>query len=327
MQRRGSSAIFRAMTEWPVLLALGLWAVNDHALKGRALSLLTGKLSDVAGLFVFPVFLACVLRLCFSRTLKRVSDTSLVLFGAATTGLVFFGINFDQVANEAFYRAFSIGPLHLAGTADPTDLLCLPVILLSVYIVQRKTRRSRTAKKPGETRVMLWSERESNFRASPGRHGPSRVLLAFVLCLVFLTTVATSVVLLPREAALQVAWPEDGQKFQTGEPIRLIWYEEQPFAEYLLTIEGNTGRQEIAFGRDAIQFYEDERLEATRLHFTPAVDLDPGVYHWRLRGHGLTVPCVGPEEEEALLYRSEVRWLCSTIIAERTLVVLPRATE
>ena len=53
------------MTEWPVLLALGLWAVNDHALKGRALSLLTGKLSDVAGLFVFPVFLACVLRLCF----------------------------------------------------------------------------------------------------------------------------------------------------------------------------------------------------------------------------------------------------------------------
>ncbi len=57
-------------TEAPQLLhplwwvALGLLALNDHALKPMGLlpGWLTGKLSDVAGLVVAPVMLAAMLR-------------------------------------------------------------------------------------------------------------------------------------------------------------------------------------------------------------------------------------------------------------------------
>lgn len=42
------------------LLAVGLLLLNDHLLKHIAPSVLTGKLSDFAGLFFFPFLAAAV---------------------------------------------------------------------------------------------------------------------------------------------------------------------------------------------------------------------------------------------------------------------------
>jgi len=46
------------------LAAVLVLAVNDHVLKGSGLlpDMVTGKLSDVAGLFFFPIFCAATVR-------------------------------------------------------------------------------------------------------------------------------------------------------------------------------------------------------------------------------------------------------------------------
>lgn len=53
----------RALLRWPFLLALAVLLLNDHLLKGAGLlpGWLTGKLSDVAGLYVAPVVLAALI--------------------------------------------------------------------------------------------------------------------------------------------------------------------------------------------------------------------------------------------------------------------------
>jgi hypothetical protein len=47
----------------PPIVALIVLVANDHVLKGSALApaWLTGKLSDVAGLFLFPILLTALL--------------------------------------------------------------------------------------------------------------------------------------------------------------------------------------------------------------------------------------------------------------------------
>ena len=48
------------------VLAVAVLVINDHVLKGLAPGLLTGKLSDLAGLLFFPLLLASVVELAAS---------------------------------------------------------------------------------------------------------------------------------------------------------------------------------------------------------------------------------------------------------------------
>jgi hypothetical protein len=96
------------------LAAILVTAANDHLLKGSGLlpGWLTGKLSDFAGLFFFPLLMAAVLR---AKT------------AAARTSVV--------VATGALFAAFKLSPLAcawiapIAGvTPDATDLCALPML-------------------------------------------------------------------------------------------------------------------------------------------------------------------------------------------------------
>lgn len=110
-----------------------IWLLNDHVLKGIFGSWWTGKLSDIAGLIVFPLILAVLIERRSSRPIE---------WGIAAT-IVFYGsINVFPAADavtETVIGAF-IGPVTL--TMDSTDLLVLPALVGAWWAWSRARRSS-----------------------------------------------------------------------------------------------------------------------------------------------------------------------------------------
>lgn len=116
-----------------VLAAVVVVAVNDHLLKGSGLlpGAVTGKLSDVAGLFFFPVLVAALLALLVgllrrhatldeAQTSRWLVDTAVIATAAGFTA-----VNIVEPVNafaEQFWGVF---------TMDPTDLYCLPMVVVA----------------------------------------------------------------------------------------------------------------------------------------------------------------------------------------------------
>jgi hypothetical protein len=109
------------------VLALVVLIVNDHVLKAAHPGLLTGKLSDVAGLVLAPPLVAGVVALLVPRVPAR---------PLAVSALVFVGVGFTatkcsgygaQVASAAWSLVHDPSLIR----ADPTDLLTLPALALA----------------------------------------------------------------------------------------------------------------------------------------------------------------------------------------------------
>ena len=105
------------------LAALATLVLNDHVFKAMYPGLLTGKLSDVAGLFIVPALLATLLRI------KNVRSLALLTTGV---GVLFAAINvFEPVALLMDQLISLLIPFHT--TTDPTDVLCLPALFAGFY--------------------------------------------------------------------------------------------------------------------------------------------------------------------------------------------------
>ncbi|MBA2539334.1 MAG: hypothetical protein H0V17_06850 [Deltaproteobacteria bacterium] len=105
------------------LIATALLAVNDHVLKGSGWlpGAVTGKLSDVAGLFVAPIALVCVVR-CVVPARR---DGHLA---AAALAMVALGFALLKTS-PAVHAAVNVVWGH--HVLDPSDLWCLPSVLLA----------------------------------------------------------------------------------------------------------------------------------------------------------------------------------------------------
>lgn len=111
------------------IAALALLVVNDHMLKGSGLlpGLVTGKLSDFAGLIVAPVLLASVL---------QVRDRQRLAACHVAVGLVFAGIQLSLPFAERWSGLMGALGHPWTITSDPTDLLALPMLLVSWRLLQ-----------------------------------------------------------------------------------------------------------------------------------------------------------------------------------------------
>ncbi len=133
------------------LAAVALLVVNDHVLKAAWPGLVTGKLSDVAGLVFFPLLLAAVAQQL--RPGLRLRST--VAACAWLTALVFAAIKLSPLAGDAYrvglgalqwpFRAM-LALVHdhglptlarVALTPDATDLVTLPAVLVAVWLARR----------------------------------------------------------------------------------------------------------------------------------------------------------------------------------------------
>lgn len=107
-ERRGIFSV------WAVA-AFAVLVLNDHVLKVACPSVVTGKLSDFAGLFLFPVVCGA-----FAGSRARV-----VAHGAALLGGALFAVCKLSPEAAAWMSA------HVARTTcDPTDLVALPMLAL-----------------------------------------------------------------------------------------------------------------------------------------------------------------------------------------------------
>ncbi len=109
------------------LAAVLLMAVNDHWLKGSVVpSALTGKLSDIAGVFFFPVLLMAVFHgvavLLRGRPIRWPHSPLVVVF---VTGVGFALANLWQPFNRVLEAVW------MTKVMDPSDLLALPCVVLS----------------------------------------------------------------------------------------------------------------------------------------------------------------------------------------------------
>lgn len=130
------------------LAALALLAINDHLLKGSGLlpGWLTGKLSDLAGLFFFPLLLTAVWdvvlfgwnviarRTLFDASLRRWK----LIAAAAFTGALFVAIKLSpELAARYLWLVDHIDLIDLLRPGrvvqDPTDLIALPLLAAAVW--------------------------------------------------------------------------------------------------------------------------------------------------------------------------------------------------
>lgn len=150
-----------------VLAALALLVVNDHVLKGAlahtSLDVVTGKLSDFAGLAFFPVLLFSLVEIAIRRAPASVR---VVVVCVALTELVFAATKTWAPAADLYRLAIAClqWPVHALAAVvdarpapglvpvrhvvDPTDLVALPAAGLALFVgIRRTTSRSRAAER------------------------------------------------------------------------------------------------------------------------------------------------------------------------------------
>jgi hypothetical protein len=127
-----------------------LWA-NDHAWKSRYPGVLTGKLSDVCGLVLFPLLLVGLIEIgCALLRRPHVLRVRAVGWAVLATGVVFAAIKVSVAAADAYRFAFGVRWMierivlggeavipHVRHTVDPTDLCALPALAVPLLIARR----------------------------------------------------------------------------------------------------------------------------------------------------------------------------------------------
>ncbi len=148
----------------PVALgAIALLLLNDHVFKAIAPGLVTGKLSDVAGLVFFPMLLVAVAELVLAATGRwHGPDARLVTVAVAATGIAFTAVKLLPGA-EALYEgvlglaqwpfrllaglfpgsAAAGGPVAVDLTRDATDLVALVALWIPMELGVRRARPAR----------------------------------------------------------------------------------------------------------------------------------------------------------------------------------------
>ncbi|WP_326552314.1 hypothetical protein [Micromonospora sp. NBC_01813] len=122
----------------PVTLgALVLLVVNDHLLKAAYPGVVTGKLSDVAGLVLLPPLLATVAA-ALARSLQTHLLAGAALLAAGTAYTLVKAFPAGAAAASALWSAV-LGPSLIR--ADLTDLLALPALGLAGWTYRRARRR------------------------------------------------------------------------------------------------------------------------------------------------------------------------------------------
>lgn len=150
MSRRGELLLHPV-----VIAALVVWAVNDHVGKEAWPGLVTGKLSDVAGVIVTPVLFLGVYEL---RPGGRLARPAVVAACVAAVGAAFVLVELVPAATEVYERGMGLvrwpvdllrsaragrglaGPVRVQLWADAPDLLTLPFLAVPLVLGLRHAR-------------------------------------------------------------------------------------------------------------------------------------------------------------------------------------------
>jgi hypothetical protein len=144
----------RALLHPVTLIALVLWPINDHVLKGWGPGLLTGKLSDVTALVVCPTVLLGIMEWSKPEWVER-HLRALLAASCAAIGLLLAGLELSPtveltyqhtLASAQYAARYIAAALMNEGapsyvlvhtTPDVTDLLTLPSLAVPWCLLGR----------------------------------------------------------------------------------------------------------------------------------------------------------------------------------------------
>ncbi len=120
------------------LFAYTILFINDHFIKYYYPNWISGKISDVAWVFIFPGVLAFILSLLSINS--HGVNARKVWYGVITFTIVGFicvksFIPVRDGVNQLFGWVFNINPIIVV---DPSDLVVLPVLFISTWLWDRK---------------------------------------------------------------------------------------------------------------------------------------------------------------------------------------------
>jgi len=159
----------RSLLLHPVpILALVVLALNDHVLKAAVPGVLTGKLSDFAGLLVFPLLLAEAASGVSRRFGRGLEARTLVPAMAAMTAVVFSAVKLSPAAAGTWAASASalqwmlglgwlrgLMPSSVEVVVDATDLVALPAVLLAAAVASRSGVGALAQQRSGAPHRML----------------------------------------------------------------------------------------------------------------------------------------------------------------------------
>jgi len=123
-----------------VILSIFLLLLNDHLLKDLYPGVITGKLSDFAGLLFFPFTISLLVSIVV--VWKGESQRSLGVLSIGFTAVVFIAIKTIPWANTAFEGLVTAATgIPSQIILDPTDLIALPILGYS-WMLWNKQRKS-----------------------------------------------------------------------------------------------------------------------------------------------------------------------------------------
>jgi hypothetical protein len=133
--------------------SLAVLLVNDHILKATAPALITGKLSDFAGLVMAPILIVGTIEFVSDR--RQGQRTAWVV--ALCVAAVFASIKLHPGAADTYRiimgsilglaNGFPIQQVNILHVADPWDLIALPAVAVSPLLAGRAERQHPTSPK------------------------------------------------------------------------------------------------------------------------------------------------------------------------------------
>jgi len=137
--RRDGAGTSLAWLAHPISLgALVVLIVNDHVLKAAFPGVVTGKVSDVAGLVVAPPFLASMVLLAVGR----LSPGRVAVGSISVVGIGFTLAKATGAGASVAGAAWSLLMPHAVVVADATDLFALPALGAAWYAWRRARGRA-----------------------------------------------------------------------------------------------------------------------------------------------------------------------------------------
>ncbi|MCD2154278.1 hypothetical protein LQL77_11160 [Rhodococcus cerastii] len=135
------------LSPW-ALVSVSVILGNDHVLKGAFGNTMTGKLSDVAGVFLFPLLLLSVLEVLR----RKLAGRAAIAWSIAVTGIGFAAVKTVSPIGDAyewvigFFRwtagGFRGELLPIVVFRDPSDLWVLPILFASYLVVTHNRTRA-----------------------------------------------------------------------------------------------------------------------------------------------------------------------------------------
>ena len=141
--------------------AVALLIANDQLFKGLAPGVVTGKISDVAGLLFFPTLIVAVVEtVAATRGRWRRPSRGILLAAVVATGIAFAAVKLSGAGEAAYEAALgllqwpfrAVGSIAAGGipwppsrvelTRDPTDLVAMAALWVPYHLGLRRAARA-----------------------------------------------------------------------------------------------------------------------------------------------------------------------------------------